>query len=264
MSGYENAATRGRTKYYQTSIKGEGPIQVSGQGIYDESSTQKYEVGTRLALGDGRVFYYCKNGAVTLSVGRPVQSPVNRTHVDDISNASAGDDYVTLASAAAAISDGDFDNGYMIVHDVGHMYKIRHSPTIAAGGSGLIYLYDPVGFATSTNDVTLFKNPCNGVIALADAAAFVIGVPLIAVTASYYFWCQTWGPCAALTWSSTAGDGTRLCLPSYSGTSIQPTGLSKPAWTSGVTGAQHVGYNMYDSTGFDGDEYELIYLTCMA
>ena len=264
MAGYERAATLKQLKYYQTSQKCEGEIPISGQGIYDESSTQKYEVGTRLALGDGRVFYYCKNGATALSVGRPVQAVTNRTMVANITNVTAGDDYVTIDSAAAAITAGDYDNGYAIIHDVGHMYKIRHSPTIAASGSGNIYLYDVVGFATSTNDVTIFKNPCHSVIALADPISFMIGVTLIAVTANYYFWAQTWGPCGVLTKATTAVEKHRLLYPSYSGVSLIGTGVSAAAWTTGVTGAHRVGYITYDSTALQGGEYELVFLTCMA
>lgn len=257
MAGYERAAALKRTKLYQSSQKGEGEIPTTGQGIYDESSTQKYEVGQRLCLNDGRVFYYCKNGAVALAVGKPLQSPVNRTMVANITNAVAGDDYVVIDSAAATIADGDYDNGYLIMQESGHMYKIRHSPAIASAAAGNIYLYDAVGFATTSDDCTIYKNPCHSVIVQADAVAFTIGVPLIAVTASYYFWAQTWGPCAVLTRIGGADLGNRLLLPDLTGVSLEQTG-------SGVTGAQRVAFNMYDSTGMTGTEYELVFLICMA
>ena len=264
MAGYERADIITRTGNHQTSQKSEGVISISGQGIYDESSTANYDIGRRLCLGDGRVFHYCKNGTTALTVGKPVQSPVNRTEVDDISNATVGDSYVTLATTAGTYTQGQFANGYMIVHDVGHMYAIRDNDAITSGGSGNVYTYEPIGFATTSNDVTLFKNPCADVIALADPISFTLGVPLIAVTASYYFWCQTWGPCGALTVAGTDAAANRLVTAHYSGVSFMLSGDSAAAWVTGTTGAQRVGYNLYDSTGLTGAEYDLIYLTCMA
>lgn len=260
MGGYERAQVLGRTKYYQTAQTVEGPVPVSGQGIYEESSSAKYPVGKRLCLNDGRVFYYCKNGSVALTVGRAVQTPVNRTMIANITNASAGDDYLTIDSAAATINAGDYDNGYLVIHDVGYVHKIRHSPAITSAGSGNIYLYDPIVAATTSNDCTFFKNPCHSVIALVDGDAFMIGVPLIAVTASYYFWAQTWGPCAVY-----CGGSATSTKDKFYELAIHKTGVSlQSAVKTGATDPQTVGYVMYDSTDLTNGTYETIYLTCMA
>jgi hypothetical protein len=263
MGGYERAATiSGRTKYRQSCQNTEGEIPISGQGIYDESATAKYDVGRRLALGDGRVFYYCKNGTTALVRCKLVQTPAHRTDVDDISNAVAGDDYITLATTAAAYTAGDFANGYAILHDVdtggGYMYKIRDNETIASGGSGKVYLYDPVVAATASQDVTLHRNPCHSVIAAPDQAGFILGAPLIAVSASYYFWCQTWGPCAIHSRAITLTDKLHACSTSASGLSLMPTQMAA------VTGGQIVAYTMYDAANYRAAEYELYYLQCMA
>ncbi len=265
MGGYERAAVLGRRKHYQTAQTCEGAIpnaKGAGQGIYQESETQKADVGTRLALGDGRVFYYCKNGSVALVRGKPVQSPTPVSDIDDCSTAAAGDDKIYLTDTAAAYTTGDFANGYAVFYDVGYMHKIRNNDTIASAGAGYVYLYDPIVVALTTPNVILFKNPCHSVIALADAVSFMIGVPLIAVQANYYFWAQTWGPTACLTPAVAVQDSTRLMIPHVSGVSIMA--MQEEVTGTGVTGAQTIGYNAYDSVALRAVEYELIYLTCMA
>jgi hypothetical protein len=248
----------------------EGEISNIGQGIYEESSTANYDVGTRMALGDGRVFHYCKNGTSALTRSQLIQTPVNRTEVDDISNASAGDDYVTLATTAGAYTKNQFAtagaytknqfaNGYMVIHDVGYVHKIRAHDAISSGGTGQVYLYDPIVAATSTNDVTLHKHPCSDVIVTADQVGFTIGIPLIAVTASYYFWAQTYGPAGVQSVAITLDDETHTLINSASGVSVIPT-----TYASGVTGAQVVAHTMYDAANHRAAEYELVYLRCMA
>ena len=46
------------------------------QGIHQESSTQLYPLGHRVALNDGRVYHYAENGAGTLAPGKLVGSPL--------------------------------------------------------------------------------------------------------------------------------------------------------------------------------------------
>ena len=46
------------------------------QSIYEESSTQLHPLGACCALPGGRVFTYCRNGAVALTDGKVVQTAV--------------------------------------------------------------------------------------------------------------------------------------------------------------------------------------------
>jgi hypothetical protein len=179
--------------------------------------------------------------------------------IANITNATAGDDYVTIDSAAAAITAGDYDNGYLVIHDVGYMHKIRHSPAIGAAASGNIYLYDPIVAATTSNDCTFHKNPCMDVVNPSDNDQFTIGVPLIGVTASYYFWAQSWGPCGVNTNANGTDRATnRLMVMSASGVSLGFVGQTA------TTGAQILAQNMYDSTDITKGTYPLVFLQIMA
>ena len=49
------------------------------QSIYEDSATQHFMLGTKLELGDGRVFRYASNGGVALVQARMNQSGVTAT-----------------------------------------------------------------------------------------------------------------------------------------------------------------------------------------
>ena len=253
-------ATLGRTDPSPSGpLTKDGQISVSGQGIYEESATQNYRLGQRMALSDGRVFYYAKAGSTAITRGQLLSTPINRSQVCDCVATSAGSDTVQV-TAVAAMSQGDYADGFAIVHTAGPMYKIRNNDEIAASGTGNIYLYDPlVSALTTSEDLTIFKNPLNGLIKQPDLIAFTVGVSLINVTASYYFWVQTYGP-AMVGYNAALGNATgeRMLYPGTSGTSISGTTYQTRR------GAQCVAFHMYDSTDGLAGEYELVFLRCMA
>ena len=176
------------------------------QGLFEESSTQKHPIGTRRPLEDGRVFVYAKNGSAALAAGKLcVAATVVANHVN-ISVAAAaaiGDKTVTVTLGATAATADQYKDGFMVVNDAtgeGHQYKIRGHAAADASGSLEVNLYDGIRVAlTTSSEVSLLKHPYDSVVISAtDQADLAVGIPPIAVTADYYFWIQTWGPCPAL------------------------------------------------------------------
>jgi len=168
-------------------------------GIYEESNDTQLSasLGQKREMDDGRVFRLCKNGGAALTAGILVQSIVSFTGDDSIEIATTqaiGDKEINVTGDANSIHAAHtLNDGYLVICDstgeIGTFYKIKDNDAIASGENGIIYLYD--GLTTivtlNTNECSFCVNPYSGVIIDANSA-LLIGVPLIAVTADYYFW----------------------------------------------------------------------------
>mgnify|MGYP006269452275 CR=1 FL=1 len=183
------------------------PPELAKQGIYDVSTIQNHPLGARLPLGDGRTFAYALNGsgaAITPSMMN--QSPawvLNHKKCAVAATANVGVTAISVTLGATAATVNQYADGY-IYNDNGaygyKYYKIRSHLAIGSGGTGTINTYDPViTQMTSSAFVTLIPNPYNGtVVAPTTFTGPCIGVNLVDVPASNYYWVQTWGPCNCL------------------------------------------------------------------
>lgn len=192
----------------------ESPPALFNQGLYEISSTQKHRLGTVRRLDDGRVFYYARAGAANLAAGVLCQSEVPGSNYDELVVATApavGDTSIVLTNDSSAITANMFKDGYAVGNkgnSVGHVYKIRGNTAAAGGATVTIYLYDSIRAAGASGDeYTLVKNPFDSVIIHpSPPTATLVGVPPVAVTATYYFWIQTAGYASVLTQGTvTAG-----------------------------------------------------------
>ncbi len=179
--------------------------KVVGQGILQESVTPNSPLGTKLSLNDGRDFIYCKNGGTALTTGLIVSTPAwvsteaNLATDNDTGGLGTTDVLITTGSTVSADT---YAEGYVSVDTstgAGTFYKIKTHPTLESA-EGTFTLYDPIVVAWGdSTTVSLVKNPYNGVIlSVASGGTETgaqIGVPLIPVTASYFFWAQTRGIC---------------------------------------------------------------------
>lgn len=218
------------------------------QGLYEESSTQKVPLGTQWHLADGRSYIYCKNGASALAVGMLLQTaPLDSLAVSMVLNTAAavGDDHVhaTYGAGTTAVANY-FKEGYCHIAETtvgvgaGHMYKIDHHAAAISGGDLAIYLKDNIRVActVTTAQVTCVKHKCDSVVIQATSVTgYVIGVSIMPVTASYYFWAQYRGPASVL-----VDTGDTLIIGSYVTGSIGGT----------VAGACRV--------GTENEEYQII------
>jgi hypothetical protein len=188
------------------------------QSIYETSSTANHRLGDDLELTDGRVFHYCKNGAVALTQGKVCQTSVyipNHFHCAVQTSAAVGDMKILITLGATLATANQYAEGTIHIDDAtygGTVYKI--SSHLANAGSATLQLniYDPVWkIFTTAAYATLIKNPYDSVVIEPNAAVTgaPVCVPIIDVAASYYFWGQTWGPCPVLT-QGTVVNGQRV------------------------------------------------------
>lgn len=234
---------------------------------YAESSTQQFPLGTKILDGD-RVFRYAKADSSAPGIGIPTQG-ATRSHLDS-------DDDITIPTATTAVpmAVGDkaihitgttnlvvvkdyYKSGYIYTNNKsnggGQCLRIKNHAAIVNGATCVIYTYDPLTIALTpgTDVVGLRKNPYDAVIACpATATGPVLGVPLIAPTASYYFWLQT-GGLAPLLVNVTIALGTNV----VTGTSA---GEVDPAIAANSHTEQVIGWAAIAGVT---DKHTLVYLT---
>jgi hypothetical protein len=176
------------------------------QGIFEESSTAKHKIGTRMQLADGRVFYYALNvealTAGLLCFSKPTHAD-NTAMVTTTASAAVGAKTISsMTVGGTAITVNEFAEGWLITQKVsgtGNCYKIKsHTSGTSAGTNLDIVLYDPLVQAiATTTEVTFAYNPFYKVLSgTAVVTSPPAGVALRAFTSAYYGWLQTWGVCA--------------------------------------------------------------------
>jgi hypothetical protein len=181
--------------------------------IYTPTADQKYRLGTRYVRGDGRVFHYAQANATTaLIAGDVIQSQVdcfvaNEQQDNAIPTASAvNDDVIWITTATDTLTEDYCKDGWIIISDGtaaqggGQIYQIKSHPAGAAGDIKFT-LYDKLKVLVSTSaKAGIITNPYKLTVQLpaTTGTGFVVGVAPVAVTASYYYWLQTWGMAAVL------------------------------------------------------------------
>lgn len=189
----------------------EGPAQLFVQGLYDESATKKQRLGTVRVLDDGRRFVYCSATAAAIAAG----VCLSKAQAVQACTIAAADALINLAGVKTITltltgtpTAGLYEDGFMVLTagtGIGQIYKIRGNTAddIPASGRCTFHLYEPLATAHLAADTTIsiYQNPYSNLLinpAVADGAATtqetIMGTTIRAVTASYYFWAQTWGP----------------------------------------------------------------------
>lgn len=195
------------------------------QGIWEDSSTAKHKLGTRMQLADGRVFYYTLNGAAAGVAGtlhECLAAAANHTN-KNVSAAAIGAKSIDVTVGATAVTANQYAEGFLGVQDgtgEGHYYKIKSNTACSASGTTTVTLYDPIRVATvasGTSEASLIYNPYYKTVKAATVTNMVVGLCNFVVTASYYFWLQTWGPAIVLGSAAIATVGEPLCVHTTDG-----------------------------------------------
>jgi len=197
--------------------------------IFHPHADQRFALGTILDFDDGRRFRYAEDDGTGIAKALMTQAAAIDSNWIDIAQTAAGvvgDMQVTINSAlSTALTANILDDGWLWTNDEageGDCYKIK---THTTGTTPTIYLADKSGLRTaltaSTSEISMIKNQWKDVLVrpAADGTNRPTGVTLVAVTAGYFFWAQTRGPCAMLV---DAGDtlvaGDMGCEPATGGT----------------------------------------------
>lgn len=177
-----------------------GNTAVPLSGIYAETATQKFVLGTEFKMADGTKFRYAKAGASALTKGYMGQSPAEESDHKEIAigtAADAGDYVLTISTTLSTATTADqYKDGYILINKGSGISQLHRVKSNTAGTTCTVTLYHPlVEDVDSTDEFTLKANPWNGVVVLPTTATGIpAGVPLIDVTAEYYYWAQVSGP----------------------------------------------------------------------
>lgn len=194
-------------------------VPQGGQSIYESSSIQLTELGSRKVVGD-RVFRYSK-ALVGIAAGGVAQfggETLSSLAIGPSVTQPAGLRTFTV-TAATAIAKDTYAEGYLVCvagatdSNLGMTYKIKSNALGSSAGTCKLALYDEIKFALQlTSTWNIVQNPYMNVNP-STANAAVMGVAPITVTTGDFFWLQTWGPGPTL---GTCAVGSQL-ISSVSG-----------------------------------------------
>jgi len=177
----------------------------SPQDTYVASATQNYPIGTIRETTSGRRFRYSKAGGSNITRALMQQSVVADSKFIDITQTghaqvAGATSITTLCTTGSASAANAFAGGMLIVTtgtNLGDIYRIASSKLESTDTLMDLVLEEPLRNAIAATDkVTLIPNRnMSTVVAVATTlTAAPAGVPLIDVTAAYYYWAQTRGP----------------------------------------------------------------------
>jgi len=257
--------------------------------VKKETTVQYHPLGTRLVLADGRVFRYAKNISTALALGKLCSASLaDSDEFEDLTplaavttaatNATITVDYSTASQTMAA---NKFKDGYMFVNvgtGAGQIIQIKQQDAggSTADGTVKVYFEDEnylsVALDSSSSKVGFVQNPYDGVTVCPVATAGVstqmpIGVTTFTVSLGsstpYYFWLQTWGPCAVLSGDTPAvGESQRTASSSGAAGEIMSYQVATSATGNGAKiDLPQIGIIL---AGSADAEYNMVFLTLSA
>lgn len=194
-----------------------GSVLLNQGDIYQQTSDKRHPLGTRGYTRDGRAFRYARAGGTALAAAKLMCSPISSADHDrdclfssDYETPTTSSTVIYLSTGTSLTTAGYFNDGYFFCNDgtgEGQMVQIKGddgATTAAADVFPTFYPYEEDKFTATfdtSSEVGVVKNIYDKVIVRPDSArtSLPVGVTPRAVTASYYFWLQTWGPCPCWT-----------------------------------------------------------------
>ena len=238
---------------------------------FNNYDAQRWPLGTRMAMQDGRRFVFAAAGGTALVAGKLQQSEIPDVDHDTLAVQAAGvagDRTITFTNGADEVEADLYADGFVCIEAAagvgeGRSYKIEITHgVLAASSTQILPLAAGYGLATALNTsdkITLIKNPYqDNIITAAPLTAMVTGIAQSAVPVDNWGWLQTWGPCACLV-DGVEVIGGRVSAAGTAGNStvgsIEATGIiitTTAITTAQMTEALEVGYCMEvaPTTGF--------------
>ena len=186
------------------------------QGIFEQSATQKFRLGTKLVFPSlDKVFRYGKVGGTGLSKALMTTSPAMDAHfVDEAQATSYGNatvgalEFLVDIATGSAVAEDALQDATMVVNKtdgIGDVYNIIANKLQSSDVLLRILLDSPIRTAwVAATEITIAINKHRGVIVAPTTVSGVpAGVPLIDMTTLYYGWFQTRGYTPILPDSST-------------------------------------------------------------
>ena len=243
-------------------------VPLSPKEVITCTVNQRAPLGTRGATADGRIYRYAKAGGTALAKGFLCQSEVpanswtNTTYANmstpwlgtlgttSVPITTRSLQFSATGGATLTIAKDYFKDGWLwvsgTVTSAGQMVKIKTHSVCSSNSSGtsgecLVEFED--GYALSevidtAAEVSMIKSEYDDVIVapIAPLTGSLVGVPNAHVTASYYFWAQTWGACSVHAEAAAIMTGkTVVCSTNVAGTVAGVTA------STDVEGTLHLG-----------------------
>ena len=171
---------------------------------FETGSVALYPLGQRMLCPEGRIYRYCKNGTSALVACTLVQAEAEDAAHDALAvqtEAVAGEDHIHFTNSTAAITENQFQYGYLspdTAAALGVAHRIAANTAAGASITGTVYFFegDTVQVTISTaRYVTLRKSIYKDIIVkpASEQTSIVVGAPQVAIAASAYGWVQTHG-----------------------------------------------------------------------
>lgn len=243
------------------------PLAIAGRlksasEICDESSFAKHPIGTRYPIDD-RVFHYahCYSTMPLIRGGMSASYNTGGTQKGAFIGAqAAGDYFLNWTVQTSDITKDQFKGGYALIQG-GYCKKIASNPATAAASVCRFVLETPITETVATGRTGLiveniYANVYNK-SQVGDWPGLPLGVPMISITADYYGWLQTWGPCALMTQNLAGGDANAEGVWAYN----QHPGCECALQSGDAYPA--VAWNVpMNTANTDGENWVMAYLRC--
>lgn len=183
--------------------------QIYAQDVYNASSVPEegLQLGCLAVDEYGDLYRYSKAGASNISAGKLQLAPAQKTNHHNCAaptavTANGLNRTVTLTLGATASVADEYMFGYLVANDntpEGQTYRIVKQPATASAGVQTIVVDRPfITSITTSSEFTLVHNTWNAVVEGTAITQRAAGVPMVPVTAGYYFWAKTRGVAAVL------------------------------------------------------------------
>jgi len=172
--------------------------------LFTPTVDRKHAIGQELEIQGVGKFRYCKAGATGLSKGyigaaaAPDAQAITSTAQTAYGAAAGSIKFDILQTTGNAFSDGDLVGGKLLVDDggtaMGDIYVIKSNVWKTGDTVMTVEIADEGGLRNAiaaTDDVVCFKPKClDTVVSPTNPVSPLVGVPLVDVTAAYYYWAQ--------------------------------------------------------------------------
>lgn len=176
------------------------------ESLFTPTLAQAYALGMILELDDGtgRMFRYCKDGGsgqtkAQMGCSLPIDAEGINIAQTAYGHAAGLVKFDVLLTTANGITDNCLIDGYMLVNQgaaagLGDLYIINDNKWTTSDTVLNIILADEGGLRNAiaaTDEIVIARNICRDTKQFPTSIdASAIGVPLVSVTASYYYWAQ--------------------------------------------------------------------------
>ena len=188
--------------------------------FFTPTADQKYMLGCRFELNDGRKFRYCKDSGAGITRARMAGGLPPNGNTEEIAQTAQATavgaiKFDVLVTTSNGITDSSLIDGYLFVNKsptdsstIGDFYIIKDNKFTTSDTVLNLTIADEGGIRqaiSATDEITIIHNRFRDVkVNPTSQDAAVVGVPLVDVAADFYFWAQYRGVCPLITDASDA------------------------------------------------------------